>query len=296
MNILNLLEKAQIDPFQAGLTAFHILLIAILSFIVYGLIVRFLNRLETRLFESKMKSHRPSQAQRVKTVIGLIRQVCTVCITLFAVISILDEMSIDVRPVLAGAGVIGLAVGFGAQSLVKDFFNGLCMILENQITVGDWVTIDGKSGRVETLNFRITSLRDLDGTVHVFPNGTIGTISNSTHEWSAAVLDLPAPRGIGLDESVSSFLELGKELTDDEVWGPKILEGPTFMGVQTFGESGAVARVFFKTTPGDQWALGREYRKRLVALWEKNSVPIPATVRTIISMEQESALKKASNS
>ena len=247
----------------------------IAALILHRVFLKALSKFEVVLTESKLKSHKPSQAQRVQVVVGLLRQLGTVCISLFTIILVLDEVGLDIRPILAGAGVVGLAVGFGSQSLVKDFFNGLCLILENQITLGDWVTINGKSGTVEVLNFRITVLRDIEGTVHVFPNGTITSLSNSTHGWSAAVLDIPAPHGQTYEEAAAAFLAVGEEMKNDEEFKDIITEGPLVQGVSDINERGMVVRVRIQTTAGSHWSTGREFRKRLAEYWKNQGCELP---------------------
>ncbi len=271
----------KIDVQAITFTALTVFLTIIGALILHRIFVGSLKKFEEVLVESKKRSHRPSQAQRVQTVVGLIRQVGAVLLGLTTGMLVLDTLGVDIRPILAGAGVVGLAVGFGAQSLVKDFFTGLCLILENQVTIGDFVQINGQSGTVEVLNFRITVLRDLEGTVHVIPNGTIGSVSNYTHGWSAAVLDLPVPAEQDYEEAARLFRKMGEELRADEAWKDVIIEDLEVMGVQDLSERGMVMRIRLKTVPGSQWSLSREFRRRLKEHWDQEGLEIPKTTQNL---------------
>ena len=163
----------------------------------------------------------------------------------------------------------------------KDFFSGLCLILENQVTIGDWATINGKSGFVEVLNFRITVLRDVDGTIHVFPNGSIKELSNSTHIWSAVVLDIPVPYGQDFEAATQTFRGVAKSMKSTEDWKDKFVEEFEVLGLHDFSDRGMVIRCRIKTVPGVQWAAGREFRSRLYETWKKQGVKVPVTSRTL---------------
>jgi moderate conductance mechanosensitive channel len=282
MEILKYLVPKDFDPQMLVIRAITVLGTLVLAYIVLRLFNRTLKRTGDLVVESKRKSHRPAQAARAQTVIGLVGQLGRVLIIAVAAVMVLDEVGVDVAPILAGAGVVGLAVGFGAQSLVKDFFSGLCLILENQITIGDWVTINGKSGFVEVLNFRITVLRDADGTIHVFPNGSINQLSNSTHVWSAIVLDIPVPYGQDYEMATKTFKDLAANMKKEEQWAEKFLDDIEVLGLQDFSDRGMVIRCRIKTVPGVQWATGREYRSRLYDEWKRQGIEVPVTARNLI--------------
>lgn len=281
MNILSYLKPEEFDPQALIFKCVTLLAIVIVAYLILRIFERTLRRTGDMIVESKKKSHQPAQAARAQTVLGMIGQVGRVLITAVAMVVLLGEIGVDVAPILAGAGVVGLAVGFGAQSLVKDFFSGLCLILENQVTIGDWATINGKSGFVEVLNFRITVLRDLDGTIHVFPNGSINELSNSTHVWSAAVLDIPVPYGQNFETASNTFLAIAKSMKSDEYWNEKFVEDFEVLGLQEFTDRGMVIRCRIKTIPGVQWAAGREFRSRLYETWKKQGIKVPVTSRTL---------------
>lgn len=283
--IMDILPK-NLDPSDVATKGLLVFLTVVCALILHRVYTRSLQKFQTVLTESKKKSHKPAQAQRVQVVVGLLQQLGTVCITLFTIILVLDELGLDIRPILAGAGVLGLAVGFGSQSLVKDFFNGLCLILENQITIGDWVTINGKSGTVEVLNFRITVLRDSDGTIHIFPNGTINSLSNSTHGWSAAVLDLPVPHGQTFEDASKIFLSIAEGMRADEQWKDVVREDMAVQGVQDINERGMIVRMRITTTPGSHWSVAREFRKRLAEYWSAEGLEFPRPSQSLYLLER----------
>jgi moderate conductance mechanosensitive channel len=279
-----------VNPVVVVKNAVAVTMIVIVAFLVHKALVKLFGKFEQFLVDGKIKSHRPAQAQRTKTVMGLIRQVEVVCLTLFTIILVLDQLGLNVRPVLAGAGVVGLAVGFGAQSLVKDFFSGMCLILENQMTVGDWVVINGHSGTVETLNFRITVLRDSEGAVHVIPNGCITSITNCTHTWSATVLDIPLPEGQTIEQTTEILTAIAAEMRAEEKWSTILLEDIEMMGVQDMTDRGIVVRARIKTQPGSQWSVGRDFRRRLSQRWEALGVQSPRTTQNLLVMTKNESL------
>ena len=282
---------SQLDPTAVVSKAALVAITVLVAVIIHRICVKALLKFQDILTEAKLKSHKPSQAQRAQVGVGLLRQITTVCIGLFTVMIVLDELGVDIRPILAGAGVVGLAVGFGAQSLVKDFFNGLCLILENQITLGDWVTINGKSGTVEVLNFRITVLRDLEGTIHVFPNGTIDSLSNSTHGWSAAVLDLPVPRGQTFEQAAEVLLGIAKEMKEDSAWKDIVTGEVEVQGVQDINERGMIVRLRMVTAPGSHWSTGRNFRKRLAEYWTNQGYELPRPSQSLYVVQSDKGEK-----
>ena len=281
MTINDILKRLTFDPVTAATLLGTIAVTVLAATLLHKIFARSLRKLESWLVESKLKSHQPNQAQRVKTVVGLVQQVGTIIIVLLTITMVLDEIGLDIRPILAGAGVVGLAIGFGAQSLVKDFFTGFCLIVENQMAIGDWVTIGGKSGTVEVLNFRITVLRDAEGAIHIFPNGTIGMISNSTHNWSAAVLDLPVPDGQSFEQAAARFRKVGAEMRADEAWKDIITEDLEVQGVQDMTERGMIVRVRIKTKPGSHWSTGRNFRQRLIESWATDGMQVPRPTQNL---------------
>lgn len=229
--------------------------------------------------------------KRVKTLMGIIGGIGQIIIWTTAIFVILGRVGIDLRPILAGAGIIGLAVGFGAQELVRDFISGFFMLLENQVRTGDVALINGTGGLVEKIELRTIALRDFSGVVHIFQNGKINTISNMTKEWSAMVLDMGVAYKEDPEEVIQIMTEVGLELQNDEVFGPKIIEPIEVVGVNEFANSAVVIRARIKTRPIEQWGIGREYRKRLKKAFDDKGIEIPFPHTTIYWGEKIEPLK-----
>jgi small conductance mechanosensitive channel len=193
----------------------------------------------------------------------------------------LDQIGLDITPILAGAGIVGLAVGFGAQNLVRDVINGFFVILENQVRVGDVAIVNGTGGLVEVISFRTITLRDLSGTVHIFPHGTVTTMANMTKGWSASVMNIGVAYKEDTDRVAEIMREVGKDLQQDEQFGKKMLEPIEILGVDAFGESAVEIKVRIKTLPIEQWGVGREYRRRLKKAFDRENIEIPFPHRTL---------------
>ncbi|HPP81642.1 MAG TPA: mechanosensitive ion channel family protein [Deltaproteobacteria bacterium] len=242
-----------------------------------------LAKFKARLIEKGAIAHDPASEtlKRADTLTRLIRQ--AVLIGLWAVVTLvaLKELGIEIGPILAGAGVMGLAVGFGAQNLVRDVISGFFFILEDQVRVGDVAVINGTPGLVEQINFRTIVLRDLEGTVHVFPNGTVTTISNRTKNWSAYVFDLGVAYKEDVDRVIGVVSDVGKALRQDPVFGPLILEDLEVFGVDRFDDSAVVIKGRIKTKPMQQWYVGREFLRRIKRAFDEHGIEIPFPHRTI---------------
>ena len=224
----------------------------------------------------------PGAAQkRVTTLTGVLRTMALSLIWAIVVVEMLDQIGLDIRPILAGAGIIGLAVGFGAQNLIKDFISGFFLIMENQVRLGDVVIINGTGGQVESITFRTVILRDLAGVVHVFPNGAVNTFSNMTMEWSAFVLDMGVAYKEDTDRAVDVMRQVAEELRADATFGPKIIEPIEIFGVDNFADSAVVIKTRIKTLPIEQWNVGREYRRRLKKAFEAQGIEIPFPHRAL---------------
>lgn len=206
----------------------------------------------------------------------------------------LRELGLDITPLLAGAGIIGLAVGFGAQELVRDVISGFFMLLENQLRVGDIVRINDTRGVVEGIELRTITLRDISGIVHIFQNGKINSLSNMTKGWSGAVFDIGVAYKEDADHVISVMKEVADELAGSDDFNNLILEPLEVFGLDDFGNSAIVIKARFKTVPGKQWQVGREYRKRLKAAFDNVGIEIPFPHRTIYWGENSNPFKLAS--
>jgi small conductance mechanosensitive channel len=257
----------------------RLVMILIAAAIVTKLISRFVSGLRSRIVEM-MKRRRGEGTtieleKRATTIGGIIRKTAAVVIWLLAVAMALREVGFDIAPILAGAGVVGLAVGFGAQNLVRDVITGLFMLMENQISVNDIAVINGTGGLVEEINLRTTVLRSLDGTVHVFPNGAITSLSNMTREFSYYVFDIGVAYKEDTDRVVEILNEIAEEMRQEEQFRRLILEPLDVLGVDKFGDSAVVVKVRLKTVPSKQWEVGRAMNRRIKKRFGEEGVEIP---------------------
>jgi small conductance mechanosensitive channel len=219
--------------------------------------------------------------KRVDTLGQLLRVVAALLVVGVAVLMVLSLFSVDIRPILTGAGIAGLAVGFGAQNLVRDVIAGFFLILEDQVRLGDVVSINGKSGLVEAIRLRTIALRSADGTVHVIPNGVITELSNMTKDFSFAVLDIGIPYEQSVDAVVEVLRSIATELRADPLHGPNILEPLEVLGIEAFNEASVLLRVRIKTVPIQQWNVGREFRRRIKLAFEARGIEFPSRQLTV---------------
>jgi moderate conductance mechanosensitive channel len=216
------------------------------------------------------------EQKRAKTLIGIITTVVHIGIWIIALLMILDLSGVNTAPLLAGAGVIGVALGFGAQSFVKDSVNGIFILLENQYRVGDVVKInDNISGVVEKISLRETVLRDIDGNVHHFSNGTIEIATNMTKDFANINLDIGVSYTADIEKVEKVINDVGLALKNDSDWRDKITEAPSFLRVNEFADSAVIIKITGKTQPMQQWAAAGELRKRLKIAFDKHGIEIP---------------------
>lgn len=262
-------------------SSLRILLIIILLWIVMRFVKVMLGRLEKRLL-LVAEGEPPSEAQkRAETIVRLLRQAAIIMLWLTGVLMILREIGVEIGPILASAGIVGLAIGFGAQNLVRDVIAGFFFIIENQVRVGDVAIVNGTGGLVEAVNFRTIVLRDLSGVVHVFPNGTINTLSNMTLDWSGYVFDIGVAYKENVDEVMAVMKEVGQSMLDDEYFGSLLLEEMEIFGVNAFADSAVEIKGRLKTKPIKQWEVGREFLRRLKNTFDQKGIEIPFPHRSI---------------
>ena len=218
--------------------------------------------------------------RRGQTIAQLLRSVGRVVVVVIALL-LTFNVFIDIGPILAGAGILGLAVSFGAQSLVKDVISGFFILFENQFAIGDVIEIAGKSGVVEKMTLRVAVLRDGEGVMHVVPNSEIKTVSNKTRGWSRAVVDV----GIAYDEDIDRALGIirdeAAQLATDRVWSLQLDGAPDVVGVESLGDSSVVIRTLIRTQPGSQWTVAREFRRRIKNRFDRDDVEIPFPQRRV---------------
>ena len=214
-------------------------------------------------------------AKRVDTIGRVFRYVAAVVISLVAGMLILSELGVSIAPILGAAGVVGVAVGFGAQSLVKDFFSGFFILLENQVRVGDVVNVGGKSGLVEEVTLRYVRLRDYEGNVHFIPNGEITVVSNFTLDFAYAVIDVGVAYREDVDQALEIMRRVAEEMRQDAAFAHKISVPVEVVGVERWDDSALILRVRFKVLPIEQWNVRREYLKRLKRAFDAAGIEIP---------------------
>jgi small conductance mechanosensitive channel len=233
------------------------------------------------------------QEKQGRTVAQLLRSVGRLVIVSLALLVTLNQF-INIGPILAGAGILGLAISFGAQSLVKDFITGFFMLVENSLSVGDIVEIAGKTGTVERITLRVVRLRDVEGTLHIIPNGQVTTVSNLTRGWSRAVVDVTITYESDIERALNVFRREADDFARDPKWA-KLLDGaPEVLGVQQLAERGVTIRTMLRTLAGSQWEVARGFRYRLLERLSRERIPI-AAVPSVSALSKLSATAAAAS-
>jgi len=252
----------------------RILLILILMFVF----IKIAQLLSDRMFKRFKKTKREIDEEfrkRADTLSSVIGNILTICIIIVAVITIMGQLDIPIAPVLASAGIVGVALGFGAQHLVKDVISGFFILLDDQIRVGDVVQIAGKGGLVENINLRMTILRDLAGNVHYVRNGEIDVVTNMTKEYSRYVFDIGVAYREDVDEVIEVVKKVDENMRNDPQFKDDILEPVEILGLDQFADSAIIIKARTKTKPVRQWAVGREFNKRLKKMFDEKDIEIP---------------------
>lgn len=248
--------------------------VVLVAIVAYRLVKLLIRRLVDREVLDEDPVERRLRLQRAQTLASLLGSVAFVVIATVAGLTILGNF-LDIGPLLASVGVLGLAVSFGAQSLVKDVITGTFMLLESQFGVGDIIRISDVSGQVERITLRTTTLRDAHGIVHIVPNGEITRVSNLTKSWSKAVLDVGVAYKENVDRVIALLGEILKEFKADAAWNDRVLEPPEVLGVQALADSAVVIRAVVKTLPQEQFAVTRELLRRIKNRFDQEGVEIP---------------------
>lgn len=236
------------------------------------------------------------RAQRSKTIGDLFKSVVTGVLVAIIGTMMLSEVGVDIAPIIASAGIIGIALGFGAQSLVKDFLSGVFMIVEDQYGVGDVIDVGEATGTVEAVTLRVTRLRDINGTVWYVPNGEILRVGNMSQNWSRAVVDVSVAYSEDLGRVKRVLAEIAHDLREDDDWGDLIIEEPEVTGVEMLAATSVTLRVMVKTLPMEQWAVARELRQRVKARFDHEGIEIPYAQRVVWQRERDaSASEQASD-
>jgi small-conductance mechanosensitive channel len=274
-----LAEILRIDGEQLVRDGARVLGIWLLAWFAYRVVRLTARRIELAVDDGD-DSVTTLRERRGHTIAQLLRSVGRVVLVVIALL-LTFNVFIDIGPILAGAGILGLAVSFGAQSLVKDVISGFFILFENQFAIGDVIEIAGKSGVVEKMTLRVAVLRDGEGIMHVVPNSEIKVVSNKTRGWSRAVVDV----GIGYDEDIDRALGIirdeAAQLATDRVWSLQLDGAPEVVGVESLGDSSVVIRTLIRTQPGSQWTVAREFRRRIKNRFDRDGVEIPFPQRRV---------------
>ena len=267
-----------VDVVQALL---RVALIVAAGYVLLKLLRAALSRLESFLIHATEKTEGApgAAAQRIRTLSSVLWTITSGFLWFVIVLIVLSQFGVNVGPILAGAGVFGLAAGFGTQHLVRDLVSGFFLLLENQIRVGDTAIINGTAGLVEAVTFRTVVLRDQAGVVHVFPNGTINTLANATMDWSAYVIDVAVAYKEDTDRVTAIMRRVADEMRSEAEFHQLMLEPIEIFGVDNFSENAVTIKARFKTQPSHQLTIGREYRRRLKKSFDTEGVEMALAQR-----------------
>jgi small-conductance mechanosensitive channel len=267
-----------------------LVLIAIARRVVHGVVKTALDREVTEGTAQELSA--VEVKKRMDTLDSLLTVAIRAFIFVVAIVMILGELGLNIGPAVAGLGVAGIAVGFGAQALVRDFLNGALILLENQYSKGDVVTIADVSGTVEDFSLRRTTLRDLDGVVHTVPNGQITVASNRTRTWARINQDVMVAYGTDMEKAIGVINDIGREMAADPAWRRRVLEAPHVERIEALGEYGVTIKILGLVRATEKWAAGGEVRKRLLAAFEANGIEIPRPQRVVLAPSGETAVDR----
>lgn len=271
-----------------------ILITTVLFIVLYQILRLILRKLKLNILNKNSDSTNVStleEKKRSETLVGILEKILKVSLWIVYLLMILNKFGVNVGPLLASVGFVGLALGFGAQELVRDMISGFFILLEDQIRNGDVAIINGTGGLVEKIDLRTITLRDFSGVVHIFQNGKIDTLANMTKEWSAMVLDIGVAYKENIDYVLEVMAQVSKELEEDEEYGKLIIEPIEVLGVDALASSSVNIKVRIKTKPISQWYVGRAYRKKIKETFDEKGIEIPFPHQTIYWGEKIDALK-----
>jgi moderate conductance mechanosensitive channel len=253
----------------------RIIIIAAAAFTLHKISNRFIEKMVRIAVVSDRFTSMEAERKREDTLIRIIRWTTVILIWVVAGIMILDEFGAPIGPILASAGIVGLAFGFGGQYLVRDIISGFFIILENQYRIGDVVDLGGTGGLVEDISLRITTLRDMDGTVHHVPHGDIKRVANLSKNFSRVNLNIGIGYNSSLEHVIGVINKIGKDLSEDPEWKEHILEPPKFLRVEKLGDSAIIIKIVGQTRALSQWSVTGELRKRILITFRKEGIEIP---------------------
>lgn len=265
-----------------------ILIIIAASLVAYRLLTIATSRLSKHI-QSLDNEDDSELDRRTKTIFRVVHSSGAVIIVSTALITILNEVGLPVGPLLASVGVVGLALGLGAQTLVKDVISGLFILIENQYTVNDSVELAGISGTVEEMNLRVTKIRDLNGTLHMIPNGEIRVVANKTRDWSRAVVNVGITYDTDVDKATAVLNQIGQQAQQDPEIGKLLLETPVMTGVEDLGDWAVQLRLMVKTQPGAHWQVMRWLRREIRLEFAKEGIDLAFPRQDIMLLREDKA-------
>lgn len=253
----------------------RIIIIIIAGFILQKIMRKFVERVVRLAVVPDKYISREAEKMREDTLISIFNWAITIVIWIMVVMMIMQEFGIPIGPLIAGAGIIGLAFGFGGQYLIRDLISGFFIILENQYRIGDNIDVNGVGGNVEKISLRMTTLRDINGTVHHVPHGEITVVSNHSKDYARVNLDVGVSYSANIEKVIEIINRVGDELAEDPLWKSFIIKKPQFLRVNDLGDSAVVFKILGDTVPLQHWAVMGEMRKRLKIAFDKEGIEIP---------------------
>lgn len=286
MNNIFSVWGSYLEPWLAA-HGLRIILIIIGAIVLNYLLKRFLDKAVRIAIVPDDEDSHDSEKKREDTLIRIFNWTLSIVIIITASMMVLDEAGIPIGPILAGAGILGIAVGFGGQYLIRDIISGFFIILENQYRIGDVVRFDNTSGLVEDISLRVTTLRDMDGTVHHVPHGEIKRVSNLSKNYSRININLGVSYEAELEDVIRVINETGNELANDPKYKDQIIKAPQFLRVEDFTETSVMVKILGETRPQKQWEIGGELRKRLKIAFDKAGIEMPYAQRLLHHVQQQ---------
>lgn len=273
-------EAEQVTAFLHG--CLNNLFILSLYIIITLVLVKLVNKFVEKMFSHLLRVKNDNEYKKqVSTIKNLVKSLSNGLVVVIMVLNLLARYNIDIRPLLAAAGVVGVAVGFAARRFVEDIIMGIFILLEGQIRVGDVVTIDNFSGTVEKVTLKMVIIRNLNGHVHYIRNGMIGVITNKTREYACPIIDIGVAYDSNIDEVIEIMKSIAQKMKNDDKYRKFIIADLDVLGVTEFQDSAIVIRALFKTVPSQQWFIEREYKKLIKESFDKNGISIPFPQRDI---------------
>lgn len=274
---------------------FAIALIILCAWLAKRYGAQFISRIFHKTIRADLYPTKSDRIKRLETIDSITNAILQVLVVVIAAIMIIAELGINTAPLLASAGVIGLALGVGAQSLIKDLASGAFIILDNQYRVGDVVKLDNISGVVESISIRTTVLRGLDGTLYHVPNGSITTTANMTMNYGGIEEDIVFDSNVDIAKLAIVIDRAGRELAQDPAFSSKVIEAPHFLRIVGFTPDGIKVKILGRTTPNESWEIRGEFYKRLITELRKANIQVPATQITITQASAKKSDKKKTN-